>query len=175
VDVFGQQVGCQNWRDRKGRDQRTREGIGIGPCHRTKYLTFDTLHGEERNEGCHRNRCRKQDGLVHLQRANHDEAKTVGPQITSPDSFLGRVCPPRFIGEVAQRGLPFLRSRLEIAEHVFDEDHRRIDDDAEVDGSDRQKVRVLSHQNENDDGEEQCERDITPTMIALRRSPRNIH
>jgi hypothetical protein len=56
--------------------------------------------------------------------------------------------------------LPFLWSRLEVAEHVFDQDHRGIDDDAEVDGPNRQKIRVLSHQHEHDHGEEQRKRDI---------------
>ena len=45
------------------------------------------------------------------------------------------------------------RWRLEITENVLDQNHRRIDNDAEIDGADRQQVGVLSHQHHDDDGE----------------------
>jgi hypothetical protein len=49
---------------------------------------------------------------------------------------------------------------LEIPENVLDQDHRRIDDDAEIDGADRKQVGVLPHHHHDDDGEKQRERNI---------------
>ncbi len=44
---------------------------------------------------------------------------------------------------------------LKIPEDVFDQDHSRIDDNAEIDGADGQQVRILAAHDENDDAEEQ--------------------
>src|ERR1700733_3684473 len=59
-----------------------------------------------------------------------------------------------------QQLLSFLPSGGEIAIHILDHNHGGIDDDAEIDGADRQQVCILAAQNENDDAEEQRERDI---------------
>src|ERR1700722_1120175 len=56
--------------------------------------------------------------------------------------------------------LPVSGIRLEIAIDVFHHDHGGIDDNAEVDRAERQQVRVLALQDEDDNGEEQCERNV---------------
>ena len=61
---------------------------------------------------------------------------------------------------------------LEIPVDILDQDHGGIDDDAEIDGADGQQIGVLAAQRQDDDAEEQRERMLTPTMMALRRSPR---
>ena len=71
-----------------------------------------------------------------------------------------RISAQSALRELLQQALSASRRRLEIPENVLDQDHRRIDDDAEIDGADRQQVGVLSHQHHDDDGEEQRERDV---------------
>ena len=53
-----------------------------------------------------------------------------------------------------------LRTCLEIPVDVFDDNNGGIDDDPEVDCPHGQKVRVFATQDQYDDAEEQCERDI---------------
>ena len=53
-----------------------------------------------------------------------------------------------------------VRRCLKIAENVFHQNDRGIDDDAEVDRTHRQQVRVLALQYQQDDGEEQGERNV---------------
>ena len=55
-----------------------------------------------------------------------------------------------------QQRLPVLRPCLEIPIDVLDQDHRGIDDDAEIDGADRQQIGVLAAQHQDDDAEEQA-------------------
>ena len=76
-------------------------------------------------------------------------------QPPSTPSVVGSV-PNRSLREVLQQAPPGLRRRLEVPENVLDQDHRRIDDDAEIDGADRKQVGVLSHQHHDDDGEKQA-------------------
>src|ERR1700683_2405665 len=54
----------------------------------------------------------------------------------------------------------FFGSCLEVAIDVLDHDNRGVDDDTEIDGADGQQVCVFAAQDENDDAEEQCERDV---------------
>jgi hypothetical protein len=49
---------------------------------------------------------------------------------------------------------------LKIPEYVLHQDHRRIHDDAEVNGADRQQVRILSKKHQYDDAEKQRERNV---------------
>ena len=58
--------------------------------------------------------------------------------------------------------MPLLSSglRLEIPIDVLDEDHGGIDDDAKIDGADRQEIGVLAEQHHDDDAEEQRERNV---------------
>ena len=75
---------------------------------------------------------------------------------------------PEAVGISAISALPqrldhlLLRARhgLQIAEDVLDQDHGRIDDDAEVDGADGEEVGVLALQHHQDDGEEQGEGNV---------------
>src|SRR5437660_10040158 len=59
-----------------------------------------------------------------------------------------------------QQLLSLLGARLEIAVDVLDQNHRGIDNDAEIDGANRKQVGILVAHHQNDDAEEQCERDI---------------
>src|SRR3984885_15906137 len=59
-----------------------------------------------------------------------------------------------------QQLLPFVAPGREIAIHVLDHNHGGVDDDTEIDGTDRQQVCVLAAQDKDDDAEEQRERDI---------------
>jgi hypothetical protein len=61
-----------------------------------------------------------------------------------------------------QETLPLGGARLQIPEHVLDQNHRRVDDDAEIDSANREQIGVLAGEHHNDDGEEQCERNIDP-------------
>src|ERR1700723_1431774 len=59
-----------------------------------------------------------------------------------------------------QQLFSFVRSGGEIAIQILDYNHGGIDDNAEIDGPDRQQVCILAAQNEDDDAEEQSERNI---------------
>src|SRR5580704_13135222 len=59
-----------------------------------------------------------------------------------------------------QQFLLFVAPGREIAIHVLDHNHGGVDDDAEIDGADRQQVCVLAAQDKDDDAEEQRERDV---------------
>ena len=99
--------------------------IGIGPRHRPEDLAFDALHREQRQEGRDRDDDRKEDRLVDLDRAGQDPVQLVA----EPRRTL-RCRPRRVMGDMA--------------EDVFHHDHGAVDDDAEVDGADRQQVGGLS-------------------------------
>ena len=60
-------------------------------------------------------------------------------------------------------------------EDVLDHDDRGIDDQAEIDGADRQQIRRLAAQHHEPDRERQGERDGQATITALRRLPRKAH
>src|SRR5271169_3328514 len=49
---------------------------------------------------------------------------------------------------------------LKVPVDIFHHDHGRVDDDAEIDRTERQQVGVLALQHQNDDGEEQRERNV---------------
>ena len=72
---------------------------------------------------------------------------------------VGIGSPPLF-RQLTQQRLSPRRSGLTIPVDVLHENHRRIDDDAEIDRTDRKQVRILVAQHQNDDAEEQRERDI---------------
>src|SRR3984885_23974 len=56
--------------------------------------------------------------------------------------------------------LPAFRRGLKIPVDIFHHDHGGIDNDAEVDRTERQQVGVLALQHQNDDGEKQRERNV---------------
>src|SRR5580704_3320751 len=59
-----------------------------------------------------------------------------------------------------QQSVSIVGAALEIAKDVLDQNHRRIDDDAEIDGADRQQVGILAARHHDYDGEEQGERNV---------------
>jgi hypothetical protein len=119
------------------------------------------LHGEQRHESRHRDRGGEEDGLVDFERADQDQAQSLGPRIRCRRiGCTGRIGAPSLLREIVQQRLPCFRPPLAIAEYVFNQDHGRIHNDAEIDRPDRQQVRVLPEYHQDDDAEEQCERDI---------------
>ena len=159
--MLGQQQRGKHRRDGERRHQRADQREPIGLRHGAEDLAFHALHGEERDECRHRDRGGEEDRLVDLQGADKDQTKAIGPQLTARRiGRSGRIGPKPSLGKVLQGRLLFFRSRLEIPEYVLDQDHRRIDDDAEVDGADRQQVCVLAEQHQHDDAEKQRERDV---------------
>src|SRR3984957_1042257 len=71
-----------------------------------------------------------------------------------------RIGTPIAFGKMLKQGLPLRRRRLKVPIDVFHHDHGGVDDDAEVDRAKRQQVGVLTLQHQDDDGEEQCERNV---------------
>ena len=62
-----------------------------------------------------------------------------------------------------------------VAEDILHHDDAGIDHEAEVERADRQQVRTLALQHQDQDGESQREGMVAATMIAERRLPRNSH
>ena len=114
------------------------------------------MHGEQGHEGRDGDQRREEYGLIDLQRAGKNEPQPVGPcagdrrirQDASGRDQSGRQ-------RVAAAGLVGRRSELKIPENVLDQDHRGIDNDAEIDGADREQVGVLFRHHHDDDGEKQ--------------------
>ena len=75
-------------------------------------------------------------------------------------SGVGRIVAVTPFGEICTIALPIGGAALKVAEDVLDQDDRRIDDDAEVDGADRQQVGILAAHHQNDDAEEQRKRNV---------------
>jgi hypothetical protein len=75
--VFRQQQRCKGRRDRERRDQRSEQRVAISLRHRGEDLALDSLHREQRDEGCNRDCGRKEDRFVDLQGAEIDEAQPI--------------------------------------------------------------------------------------------------
>ena len=153
---FGHQQRRQAGRHRERRDQRPHQRVGVSAGHRAEDLPLHPRHGEQGNERRHDDRGGEEHGAIDLQRAHHDQ-----PQPVVPAALLhGGVGPPGLFGQLMQQALPLFRRGLEVAIDVFHQDHRGIDDDAEIDRADRQQVGVLVAQHQDDHAEEQRERDV---------------
>jgi hypothetical protein len=64
------------------------------------------------------------------------------------------------LDETIQKSPPRCLFRLEISKDILDQDHRRIDDDPEVDCAQRQEIGILGPKHEKDNGEKQREWNI---------------
>src|SRR5438067_13377718 len=73
---------------------------------------------------------------------------------------MRRIGTPFSLRELLQQRLALFRPRLEIAVNVLHQNHRAVDDDAEINRSDRKQIRVLIAHHQNDDAEKQRERNI---------------
>src|SRR5258708_4755487 len=136
LDMRRQQDRRQHRRHREGCDDGTEQRIGIGPRHRPEDLTFHTLHREKRQEGCDRDDNRKEDRLVDLDCPRQDPTK----RVAAPHIAIG--CHAwRVMGDMT--------------EDVFNHDHGSVDDNAEIDGTHRQKIRRLSSYHRDDHREEE--------------------
>ena len=123
--MVGQQERGKYWRNGEGCEQCTDKRVGVGPRHRIEYLPLDTLHGEQRHESCQDDQRREENGGFDLGSADEDQADL------RYEFFIPRaVRKPR---GASQEHFAF--GRLEHAENILDEDHRRIDNDAEIDRS----------------------------------------
>jgi hypothetical protein len=159
--VLGQEDGGEARRDRKCRDQRANERITIGARHRAEDLSLDALHCEQRDERRHDDRGGKEHRLVDLQRADQDQAQPIRPGlIVGAGGRACRIGSPSTFRELREQGYALFRPRLEIAVDILHQDDSAVDDDAEIDGADRQQVRVLVAHDQDDDAEKQRERDV---------------
>ena len=61
LDVRGKNDRAQRRSNRKGREQPTRQGIGIGLGHRAEDVAFDTAQREQRQERRNDDRRREED------------------------------------------------------------------------------------------------------------------
>ncbi len=78
---------------------------------------------------------------------------------------VGRFCrvrSPGFIGQPLQQTSSFFLGTLEIPEDVFNQDHRRVDNDSEIDRAERKEIGALALQDDESDGKEQRKRDVQP-------------
>ncbi len=73
-----------------------------------------------------------------------------------------RVRSPGVLGQPLQQTLPFFLGTLEIPEDVFNQDHRRVDNDSEIDRAEREEIGALALQDDESDGKEQRKRDVQP-------------
>ncbi len=162
LDLLRQQQRRQHRRHRERRQQRSGKGISICACHRAEDLTFDTLHREQRHEGGDGDGGSEEHRLVDLERADEDHAQPLRPAWSGRVAARcpGRIGTPVAFRQVPQDAQPIFRRRLEVAEDVFHHDDGGVDDDAEIDGAERQKIGVLALQHQDDDGEEQGEGDV---------------
>ena len=125
LDMRRQQNRRQHRCYREGRDDGAEQRIGVGPRHRPEDLAFHALHREQRQKRCDGDDDRKEDRLVDLDRAGQDPASLS----LSLGSRSG-----------GSRGVVM----GDLAEDIFHHDHGAVDDDAEIDGADRQQVRGLA-------------------------------
>jgi hypothetical protein len=162
LDMPGKQQCRENRRHRERRQQRTGQGVAIGARHRPEDLSFDALHREQRHECSHRDsRCEKH-RLVDLQRADEDDPQPLRPTLARGSMAMHRcrIIAPIAFSEMLKQRLPLLVGGLKVAKDILHHDHGGIDDDPEIDGAERQQVRILALKHEDDDGKEQRERDV---------------
>src|SRR4029077_9896079 len=114
------------------------------PGHRTENVAFDAAQGEQRNEG------RDDDG-----RGEEDRPRYVSSRSEDGVVLHRHHGSRRNLGELA------LRKRFGVRQPTEDRlhhDHGGIDDQAEIDGADRQQVGGFAAQHQDADREEQRER-----------------
>src|SRR5262249_22657209 len=97
---------------------------------------------------------------VDLQHADENETHAVVPRRAGRGMDHGGVGAPGALGKLMQERLPLSARQLQIPKHILDQDNRGIDDDSEVDRADREQIRVLALQYQDDDAEEQGERNV---------------
>ena len=106
----------------------------------------------------------------------NSQPQPVGPLARATRPVVGgRVAAKGFVGQAAQQSLNLRRRALKDSEHVLDQDDGRVHDDAEIHCSDREQVGALAPQTNRMTANSRANGMLTPTRIALRRSPRKIH
>src|SRR5262249_1840843 len=128
---------------REGRDQSARERVSVSLRHGAEYVTFHTAQREQRNE------TRDDDAGCEQDRLAYACARPVNVEQLSAQAADGR----------RPSGCPVSTARpAELPENPLDHDHRCIDDQSEVDGSDRQEIGRFAPQHHDSDSEEQRKR-----------------
>ena len=151
----------QNRRHREGRGESAKQRISIGAGHGPENLSLDAGHREQGQEGGDGDRRGEKHRLIDLQRADENQPQPISPVRGIIDVLRAcRVAAELAFGEMVEQRSPFLLGRLKIAKYVLDENHRRIDDDAEVDRAHREKIGVLALNHQNDDREKQREGNV---------------
>src|SRR6185369_13737879 len=135
VHLLGQQQRRHHRRHGERGDHRAEQGVGVGTRHRAENLTLDALHGEQRDEGGDGDDHREEDGFVDFDCCREDAVQPVA----HAGVFIRMA--RRMMGEVA--------------EDVLHHDHGAVDDNAEIDGADRQQVGGVAAHHRNQHGEEQ--------------------
>ena len=135
--------------------------IAVGARHRTENLALDALHGEQRHEGRDRDGGRKEHRLVDLQRADQDQAQSVGPHWPPDRRRLGRIGAPPFLGQVLQHRLPLppgcaWKLRNMFSTKITAESTMMPKSTAPTDS----RLASSPQQHQDDDAEEQRERDV---------------
>ena len=140
LHVLRQDHRRERGRDREGGEQAADQRVGVGLGHRPEDVALDARHREQRQEADDDDRRREEDRPVHLGAGDGDGAE-----------------PP---GQAARRRLTLGMVRLgQMPEHVLDHDDGGVDDQAEIDGAERQQVGRVAAHHEDQDGEAQRERD----------------
>jgi hypothetical protein len=138
VDFFRQQQRRHHGGHCECRDHGADQRVGVSPRHRPENLAFHALHREQRQEGSNRDDDREEDRLVDFDCGGEDPVQPVAA-----------ACIRWMTGGVMRQ----------VAENVFHHDDGAIDDDAQIDGADRQQIGGIAAQDRNDDGKQQCNRD----------------
>src|SRR5262252_6849168 len=128
--------------DRKSREQRTGERIGVGLRHRAEYVALDPTQREQRNEADDYDRGGKEDRSVDLGRRPEDRCE-----------FSSKTGRSRSLGGSIE-GRPLRK----VAKDIFDHDNGRVDDETEVDRSYRQQIGGFPPQHKDAHCEEEGER-----------------
>src|SRR5262249_56914180 len=87
--------------------------------------------------------------------ADVDEPQTIGPGWGGSARFIGGRRSEASGSQSVERLASVLFGCLEVTEDVLDQDHRGIDDDAEVHRTDGEQVCILPEQHQDDDAQKQ--------------------
>ena len=161
LDMLREHERRQNRRHRESREQGAKQCVGVCTGHGAENLSFDAGHCEQRQKGGDGDRRGEKHRLIDLQGADENQPQAIGPGRGVVDALLAcRVAAELAFGEMVEQRSPFLLGRLKIAKNILDENHRGIDNDAEVDRAHREKIGVLALNDQNDDREKQREGNV---------------
>ena len=109
-----------------------------------------------------------------MKNAHVDHSHPVRPNLARARFTAGRICSEPPFGDIFEEKLFSFFICLEVSKYVLNQYNGRIDDDAEVDGPEGQKVGVFAPKRHNDDAEEERTGMFMLTIRALCLSPRKV-